>query len=252
MNYFYHNSIKQYTIGLLDMFNDLKIPRFNTAGARISDLDIPIKFGNREKAYTLNDHDIENLSNGNVTVLPRMVLEFNGLSKAMDRNTNKNHKINKNSLQDNLLFAYHYNAVAYDFNYTLYLATRTFTDATIVIEQIAPMFRPDITLRIQELDIQLEPTAIPVMIGEFEIQLPEITNDDIRLIEVSLPITLKGNLYLPIKEEKIINEIQLNIKKVESDLYNKTEEYELNESIFSITPKEYYDKEDVNIERGEY
>ena len=28
------------------------------------------------------------------------------------------------------------------------------TDATIIIEQIAPMFRPDITLKIQELDIQ--------------------------------------------------------------------------------------------------
>jgi len=249
MKYFYHSSIKNYTVALLDLFNDIHLPRFNSNGERISDLKIPITFGNRDKAYILNDHDIENLTNGNVYVLPRMVLEFNSMSKAMDRNTNKNHKINKRKLGDEvLLYEYHYNAVAYDFEFTLYLATRTFTDATIVIEQIAPMFRPDISLKIQELDIQSEPTTIPVSIGDFNVDLPELDPEDIRIIEVSLPITLKGNLYLPITDASIIKELEINMKLIEAQRFQKGVEYEIEVDTSKIVAKaeDHQTKDDID------
>lgn len=230
MQYFYHNSIKNYTIAMLDLFNDIHIPRYNEDGEREKDIIVPIKFGNRDKAFMLNDNDIENLTSGNVNVLPRFALEFNSMSKALDRNTNKNLKINKTrkgQTSDILNYEYHYNAVAYDFDFTLYLGTRTFTDATIVIEQIAPMFRPDISLKIQELDIQTEPTTVPVSIGEFDISLPDPDPDEFRIIEVSVPLTLKGNLYLPIKEQAIIKEIDINMSVVEARRDKKSREYEI-------------------------
>jgi hypothetical protein len=230
MQYFFHNSIRNYTIALLDLFNDIHIPRFDESGERIDDIKIPIKFGNRDKAYQLDEHEIENLINGNVNVLPKMVLEFNSMAKALDRNTNKNHKINKRKKGTNpadLTYEYHYNAVAYDFEFTLYLATRNFTDATIVIEQIAPMFRPDISMKINELDIQESPTTVPVAIGDFDITLPDLDPDEIRIIEVSLPISLKGNLYMPIKDQGIIKELEINMINIEGERNKKGIEYEL-------------------------
>jgi len=220
MNYFFHKSIKNYTVALLDMFSDIHIPRYSSDGEKFDDIIVPIKFGNREKAYMLSEHDLENLHTGNVNTLPRMVLAFDSMSKAQDRDTNKNAKINKRKIGDDptkLMYEYHYNAVAYDFNFTIFIATRTFTDATIIIEQIAPMFRPDITLKIQELDIQDKPTSVPVSLGDFNIELPEdMGEDEIRIIQVDFPITLKGNLYLPIKDAEIIKEIEVNMSIIEA------------------------------------
>jgi hypothetical protein len=227
MDYFFHNSIKNYTIAVLDLFNDIHVPRYDEDGNRIKDITVPIKMGNRDKAFQLSEHDIENLLSGNVNILPRMALEFESMNKAQERDTNKLHKINKKSLNE-LSYEYHYNAVAYDFNYNVHIATRTFTDATIIVEQIAPMFRPDITIKIQELDIQSEPTSIPVSIGDFNFVLPdELAEDDIRIIEVSFPITVKGNLYLPIKDASIIKELQINTNIVEKLRTEKGIEYEL-------------------------
>jgi hypothetical protein len=250
MNFFFHNSVKNYTIALLDLFNDIHIPRYNEEGERLQDIVIPIKFGNRDKAYQLDEHEMENLINGNINVLPKMVLEFNSMSKALDRNTNKNQKINKRKVSTDpsaLMYEYHYNAVAYDFEFTLYLATRTFSDATMVIEQIAPMFRPDISMKIWELDIQEEPTTVPVAIGDFDITLPDLDPDEIRIVEVSLPITLKGNLYMPIKEAGIIKELEINMINVEAERSLKGIEYELDTfpSVISAKAEDGMTKDDI-------
>jgi hypothetical protein len=199
MNYFFHSSIKNYTIALLDLFNDIRVPRYASDGTRISDATVPIKFGNRDKAYVLSDHDIENINNGNVNFLPRMIIQFDSLTKAGNRDTNKNHKIYKkakNSDIDTLLYEYHYNAVAYDFYFTLHIATRTFSDATIIIEQIAPMFRPDISVKIFELDLQEEPTTVPIRLGDFDVTLPELDPDEIRIIEVLEPMLNQHKLVI--------------------------------------------------------
>lgn len=231
MNYFHHSSIKNYTIALLDLFNDIHVPRYNTNGEKIDDIIIPIKFGGRDKAYMLSEHDMDNIHNGNVNVLPRMVLQFDSMSKAQDRDTNKLSKINKRKVGKDpasLMYEYHYNARAYDFTFTLFIATRTFTDATIIVEQIAPMFRPDISLKIQEMDIQDEPTTVPVTIDDFSFTLPEdMTEEEIRIIEVEVPVTLKGNLYLPITDAGVIKEMEINMEIIESRRTELTEKYEL-------------------------
>jgi len=232
MQYFHHNSIRNFTIALLDLFNNIHVPRFNSSGDKLHDIVVPIKFGGRDKAYMLSEHDMDNIHNGNVNVLPRMVLQFDGMSKAPDRDTNKLSKINKRKIGSDptsLLYNYHYNAVAYDFNYTVFIACRTFTDATIIVEQIAPMFRPDITLKIQELDIQEKPTSVPVQIDDFAFTLPEdMGEDEIRIIEVEFPVSVKGNLYLPITEAGVIKAVEVNMEVIESRRTDLTEKYGLN------------------------
>ncbi len=253
MQYFYHQSIKNYTIALLDLFSDIHIPRYSKTGELLEDIIVPIKFGSKEKAYELSKNDLENIHNGNVNMLPRMALSFESMNKAQERDTNKLHKINKNKIGTDpasLMYEYHFNGVAYDFNFVLYIATRTFTDATIIIEQIAPMFRPDLTMKIQELDIQDKPTSIPVSISDFGITLPEETGEDeIRIIEVDLPLILKGNLYLPIKNIGVIDGVKVNMEIIEAKRSDAAEKFELDypsevnvpaSSFLSSTPEELY------------
>jgi hypothetical protein len=262
MQYFHHQSIKNYTLALLDLFNDIHVPRFKKDGDKLHDIVVPIKFGNRDKAYMLSEYDIDNLHNGNINILPRMVLQFDSMSKAPDRDTNKLSKINKRKVGNDsaaLLYNYHYNAVAYDFNYTIFIACRTFTDATIIIEQIAPMFRPDITLKIQELDIQEKPTSVPVQIEDFSFTLPEdMSEDDIRIIEVEFPVSVKGNMYLPITDAEVIKEIEVNIEVIESRRTDLTEKYELDfetnvkaSKIVTSTEDSLLPQDENNIERAQ-
>lgn len=199
------------------MFSDIHLPRILENGDRIEDIVVPIKFGSKETAYHIAEHDIENIHSGNVYSLPRMALSFVSMNKALERNTNKLHKINKRK-SDSLKDQYQYNAVAYDFEFTLYIATRTFTDTTIIVEQIASMFNPDITLRINEVDLQEEPTGIPVKLGDFSIELPEeLAEDEIRLITSEVSLRMEGNLYMPIKNQEIINKLEVNLAIIESD-----------------------------------
>jgi len=235
MQYFHHQSIKNYTIALLDLFNDIQVPRYNSSNVQISEFPVSIKFGHRDKAFMLSDNDIENLTTGNLNILPRMVLEYNGFTKAQDRNTNKNQKINKKpKVGDPLITQYQYNGQAYDFNFTLHIATRTFTDTCIIIEQIAPMFNPDYTIKIKELDIQEEATSIPVSIGDFDTDLPEPNETDIRIIKSSLPVTLKGNLYMPIKETGIIESVAIGVYSTEIERNSKGELYEFDDLVSTI------------------
>ncbi|MHB8098014.1 MAG: tail sheath stabilizer and completion protein [Sulfuricurvum sp.] len=214
MQYFYHASLRNYTTALLSLFSHVTVPRYSSSGDRIEDIIVPLRFGNKDMAYTLAENENENLTNGNVFTLPRMAIGFNSLSKAQDRNTNKLSKINKKKTSEDpldLLYSFQYNSVSYDFEFTLYIATKTFTDATIIIEQIAAMFNPDLTIKIQELDIQTEPTSIPVLLGDFAVDLPEIDPDEIKITQVEVPITMKGNLYLPIKDDKTVQALKINM-----------------------------------------
>ena len=235
MKFYHHQSIKKYTIALLELFSNFNLQRYNENGEVIKEFTVPIKFGNREKAFILQDFNNKDLIKGNINYFPRMILEFNSMSKASNRNTNKNSKIKFKS--EDGIKKYFYNSVAYNFNFTLYIATKGFTDATVLIEQIAPLFRPDVTVKIQELDIIDEPTSVQVSIGDFEIELPDV-GDEPKIVKVSLPITLKGNLYLPIKDAKIIKDIKLKLNAIQADFDRKGIEYNLEEPAYLIEAKE--------------
>ena len=217
MKYYHHSSIKNYTIALLDLFNDIHIVRYDDEEGREYDFKVPIIFGSKEKAFHLDSIETQNILNGNVNVLPKIVLSFEGMSKAPMRNTNKLARLDHKK---------QYNSVSYDFQFTMYIATRTFTDATIIIEQIAPLFRPDYSVKINEIDIQEEPTTIPVTIGDFSIVLPDTTSEDeLRIIEVDVPLTIKGNLYLPLTDPKLITKLKVNYFLIE-------DKYQLDTSLF--------------------
>jgi len=229
MQYWHHQSIKKYTIALLNLFSGFTVQRYNENGEVIKEITVPIKFGNREKAFILQDFNNKDLIKGNVNTFPRMVLEFNSMSKASNRNTNKNAKIKFKT--ENNFKKFFYNAVAYNFNYTLYIATKGFTDATVIIEQIAPLFRPDITIKVQELDIIDEPTSVQVSISDFDIELPDV-NEEPKIVKVSLPITVKGNLYLPIKDAEIIKDVQIKLNAIQTEFDRKGISYELDEPAY--------------------
>ena len=86
MEIYYHRTIEKYIIGLLNTFNNIKLPIFDKAGKLVKEVPVPIFFGSRDKAYQMNN-TTKNLVSGNSYSLPRMNLQFLSMSKAGQRDT---------------------------------------------------------------------------------------------------------------------------------------------------------------------
>jgi hypothetical protein len=204
--------LRRYTAALKDTFNDIHVKRFSETNIEESDYIVPISFASAQKAYTLTDDDYTKYRESKYNVLPRMALSFDGMSKAPERDTNKLNKTLKIN-DDGKNITYTYNSVAWTFDFTLHILADTFTDLTMIVEQIVPMFNPTYTLKIKDIEFHSEYTNIPVKINEVSWNLDtDLSMDDnIRLVTAEISLSLNGNLYPPIKDGKIINHVIANV-----------------------------------------
>ena len=219
---YYHRTIEKYIIGLLNTFNNIKLPIFDKAGKLVKEVPVPIFFGSRDKAYQMNN-TTKNLVSGNSYSLPRMNLQFLSMSKAGQRDTSKHSLINITDIKNNKKVGFQFNSVAYDFQFQLQIQTRTLTDALIITEYITPLLRPTYTIPVYEVDIQQEPTSVIVELQSVDLELPDAMEDDeLRIISVNMPLNLRGNIYLPEKDQAIIRKIRLYLNEKVADDFNKS------------------------------
>jgi hypothetical protein len=199
----YFNSIRNYTLAILDAFNNIKQWTKNEDGS-YNETVIPLTFGNYEKSLALEDIDKETYLSGNFNVIPRMVLTFEGMSKVPDRTTNKFQKISKvidnpeNPGKKSLQFGY--NSVPYDFQFNLLIQARGLNQAFQIVEEIMPRFRPTYPISIQEYPIfdEMTLTQLEAQDPEFDI-LDEFENTDVNIINITIPLNLRSNLYMPLQ-----------------------------------------------------
>ena len=209
-NTWYFRTIEKYILALLNTFNEISLPVYNKEGVLVKEVPVPIYFGNSDKPFKFNN-TTKNLIAGNTYTLPRLALTFNSMSRNANRDTSKYSIINRTSLDNtNKKIQFQFNSVAYDFQFTLQLQTKTLTDALILIEHIVPLFRPSYTIPVFETDIQEEPTSILVDLNSVDLELPDsLEEDEIRIVNVNFPLTVRGNLYLLVKDEKVITKMRL-------------------------------------------
>lgn len=207
-DFYSHNTIRKYTLGLLDTFNDIKVERTMSNDTK-SYIKVPITYGSRDKAFTLNNIELEQWYDNNYNILPRMALSLITLNKDPRRDTNKLHKINQ-TINDKVI-TFQYNAVSYIFSYELAIATRSMTELTMILEQILPAFNPTYNLLIKEMDVVVEPTIVPVSLTSVDIDTP--TNigqdDDIRICGAIIMLDVRGNVYKPFTDASMIEHVRL-------------------------------------------
>lgn len=208
MEFFSHQSIRKYTLGLLDTFNDIYLERIDRAGIK-NYINVPISFGSKDKAFVLNQKELEQWYQGNYNVLPRMSLSLLTMNKDSKRDTSRLHTIN--AKKDGQNYTFQYNAVSYTFTYELAIATRSMSELTNVLEQILPSFNPSVRLVIKEMELHEEPTSIPVNLLSVDLDLPNNigSEDDIRIVGATIMLELKGNIYQPFKDADIIKYVRL-------------------------------------------
>lgn len=212
--FYHHNTIRTYTGALLNLFNDLEVQYKNSAG-EVTSRNIPIRFATKEKSKILDEYTTEQLTSGNYNVLPKANLAWSSMIKSDQRATNKNVKINTKANENN--FEFLYNSVPYEFTYELNIMCRGMNEATMIIEQIACKFNPIINIDIYDATNLDEPTRVPVQLLDIGAEASEYEELSSNIINVSVGLSIKGNIYPPIKSIERIKEFKMFLNESKED-----------------------------------
>lgn len=214
MAYMHHGSIRKYTAALLDVFNDLEVQYKNSAGGSVGKR-IPLKYSTREKSRILDDYSAEQILSGNHNVLPRATLAMASMSKAESRVMNKNNKIGQFRDVDSM--EYMFNSVPYEFSFELNVQCRGMNEATQIVEQIAPVFNPILNIDVWDAANLSEPTRVPVRLDDISIETEDYDEISTNIVNVTLALSLVGNLYAPIKSIPRIKQFQMYFNQIEDE-----------------------------------
>lgn len=208
---FYHSLLKKYVIIFGTLFNNINIERLDDNGNVAQTFKVPISYGPRDKTLArleLNPTGIPKQS----ILLPRMSFEMSGITYAAERKLQTTRTIfTANTVDGTNVYKKAYTPVPYDIQFTLSIMAKTTEDATRILEQILPYFTPEWTVSARLLPDFENLTDIPLVIDSVNI---EDTYDDSfenrRAIIYTLVFTMKGYLYGPISQSKIIKIVDIN------------------------------------------
>lgn len=234
--FYHHNTIRTYTGALLNLFNDLEVQYKNSLG-EVTSRNIPVRFASKEKSKILDEYTQEQLTSGNYNVLPRASLAWSSMMRSDQRTTNKNVKINTKANEDT--FEFLFNSVPYEFTYELSIICRGMNEATMIIEQVASRFNPIVNIDVYDATNLDEPTRIPIQLLDIGVTPDEYEEISSNIVTVSFGLSLKGNMYPPIRSLERIKDFKMFLidnatnKPVKKSVFSYDVEQELvNEKIF--------------------
>lgn len=204
---FYHNTIRRYTLALLDFFNNMEV-QYLSDGDQIVTKSVPIRYKTREKLLSI-DKSTEQTLTGNTNVLPRAELELTGLSPDTDRQMSKYLKINR--LRKDTEADYQWNCLSYTFSYKVSVLCRGLNEVSQLIEQVAPKFNPNVAIDIRDAENEQEPTRVTLQLGGVDFEVQEYEEKSNNICTVSFDLTLYGYLFQPIKSYSIVKEFKVNL-----------------------------------------
>jgi hypothetical protein len=189
----YNRIIRKLVVAFGNLFNDIKIAKWNPDGSEAERFLIPIAYATKER-YVMRLEDDYTLDKKVQITLPRFSFEMAGMRYDSTRKQNTNVK---NFAQTNNGVMSQYNPVPYDFDFKLYLYVRNIEDATQVLEHIIPYFTPDYTMKLNlvpEMGIVKE---VPVILNtaDHEIIYEGDRNQETRMIIWTLDFTVKGFIF---------------------------------------------------------
>lgn len=229
LTYYYPETIKNVTVALMDLFNDIKVYKYTSAGTSADEYDVPISFGPVEKEHLNRIEDHEYIAsakdiNGYTQVepygqrywisTPRMALTMNGIAY----NSNRAYGVNEwrewfaETLVDGVnvdQVLMDYQPAPWDINFTLYIMTDSMDYFSQIMENILPYFNPALYLRVKEfsfLNIERDlKVTMPGVVPEFI--SPEISDDERRYVNATLDLTVETWMYRKFEYSKIIKVI---------------------------------------------
>lgn len=200
---YYHGVLRKYVVMFGNMFNDIDIVRYNSAGSAEKTIRVPIAYGPKEKFLVRLNTDPD-LNRAVAIQLPRLSFEITNISYAPERGFNKlvrnvsqtsNPDVVKNS----------FSPTPYDITFSLYGMFAHQEDAVQVVEQILPFFRPEWTHTLRLVPEIDDTYDIPTILNDLSIEdTYEADFQTRRAIIYTFNFTVKGYLFGPLSNKGVI------------------------------------------------
>ena len=212
-NQYYHSIIRKYVIAFGNLFNDIVIQRFDKDGDRIQTIAVPLAYSPKEKFIVRlqQDPDIER----DVAItLPRMGFEISSFNYAPERKLASTLRNIKVPSAGSSTVSAQYVPVPYDLTFSLYSFCRHTEDATQILEQILPYFRPEFTTNVKiipDMDIVVD---VPVILNS--VSPEDLYEGDFQTRQAlvhTLDFTLKGYMYGPVTNKGVITRSIVNMRE---------------------------------------
>lgn len=189
----YNRVIRKLVVAFGDLFNNIKLVKFNPDASEAERVLIPIAYATKER-YVMRLEDDLNLDKKVQVALPRFSYEMTGMQYDVSRKLNTNVR---NFAQTNSGVVAQYNPVPYDFDFNLYLYVRNIEDASQVIEHILPFFTPDYTLKIDMIPEMGIVKEVPIILksADHEIIYEGDREQETRMIIWTFRFTVKGYIF---------------------------------------------------------
>lgn len=220
MSYTYHRTIRKVIVAFGNLFNEVKLSRYDNNGVELENFLVPIVYGGKEKYVSRLEGDPELDKKVQIT-LPIMSFEMTNMSYDPARKLNTNKKITAYSGQSGSTLAV-YNPVPFDFDFSVFAYVRNIEDGAQLMEKILPYFTPDYTVNVNLVPEMGIVKQLPIILKNVsnEVDYEGSYDSKVRSIIWTLTFTVKGYLYGAIKEPKIIKTAITNILDDDSLLNN--------------------------------
>lgn len=213
MSYSYHRIIRKVVIAFGNIFNNISVARYDSAGIEKEHFLVPIVYGGKEKYVSRLEGD-PTLDKKVQITLPIMSFEMTNMSYDATRklNTNMRNSV-PSSAGDNALSVY--NPVPFDFDFSLYAYVRNIEDGAQLMEKILPFFTPDYTVSVNMIPEMGVIKQLPIVLKSVtnEVDYEGDYNTKVRSVIWTLNFTIKGYLYGAVSQPKLIRTAITNIIK---------------------------------------
>ena len=215
VNQFYNGTTRKYIALFGTLFNKISIARDDNIGERVQFMTVPIAYGPWQKFLSRITQD-PYLDKKSAISLPRMSFEITNMTYDGSRKIASVQKLRKlQKSETDSMRSFSWSATPYNIDFSLYIMTKYSEDATKIIEQILPFFKPEWTTTVK-LIADLEAFDVPLILnGITNEELYEGNYEERRTVLWTLNFTMKCWYFGPERKRKVI-------KFVDVDLYTDT------------------------------
>lgn len=211
-DYFFHGLIRKYTIVMGSLLNDIQVVRNSSTQQELSRVTVPLSYAKKEKWVQRIMDEKEDLTRKTAITLPRMAFEMTNMSYDANRKLSSKQYfafLNPDSKNTKLQIMM---PVPWNFNFSVYIISKTQADMQQIVEQILPMFTPDYTVDLAGIKNPNLNYDIPISLLSVESSdNAEGGFEDRRMIIWTMNFVMRGYLFGPVREKNIIKTVDVKI-----------------------------------------
>ncbi len=154
--HYYFEVMRRTIIQFLNLFNDLRIARYDEDGMLLKYVSVPLKFAPKTKHWWFAEKQDADGKRKLDVLLPYIGIFMTDVDLSTGRLTNKHAKIRSERLFQEVKHNRFANPVPYDYTFEVKIASQYMIDASQIIEQILPFFDPTAFIRVTIPELKVD------------------------------------------------------------------------------------------------